>query len=98
MVDVLVDVAMVDRVVPLLLSYPHLLPRLLDNDATIFVVVVVGPCCQDRGGGEKQPLPPMPPPPPMGGRDTPENEEFCRRHSDCDVYINRAMSDGSANA
>ncbi len=32
---------------------PCLLPRLLDNDVTIFIVVVVGPCCQDRGGGKE---------------------------------------------
>jgi hypothetical protein len=26
-------------------SSPHLLPRLLHDDATVFVVFVVGPCC-----------------------------------------------------
>jgi hypothetical protein len=52
-VDILADVAVVDKAVPLLLPSPCLLPRLLDNDATVFVVVVVGPCRQDGGGGEE---------------------------------------------
>ncbi len=40
--DVLADVAMVDGMVPLLPSSACLLLRLLDNDATVFIVVVVG--------------------------------------------------------
>ncbi len=55
--DVLADVALVDGAVPSLPSSPRLLPRLLDNDATVFVVVVVGPCRQDGGGGEEATTP-----------------------------------------
>jgi hypothetical protein len=40
----------------------------------------------------------MPPPPPTGGKDTPEIEEFRRRHPDCDVYVDRATRDGSTDA
>ncbi len=56
-VDILADVAMVEEAVPLLPSSPHLLPRLLDNDATIFIIVIVGPCRQDGGGGEEATTP-----------------------------------------
>jgi hypothetical protein len=52
-VDVLADMAVVDKVVPLLPSSPCLLPCLLNNDTTVFVVVVVGLCHQDRGRGEE---------------------------------------------
>jgi hypothetical protein len=79
-------------------SSPCLLPHLLDNDVTIFIVVIVGPCRQDGGGGKKQPLLPMTPPPPMWGRDTAKIEEFCRCRPDCDVYVDSAAHDGSTNA
>jgi hypothetical protein len=72
----------------------HLLPHLLDNYATVFVVVIVGTCRQDGGGGKEQPLLPMPPLPPTGGRDTEEIKEFCRRRPDCNVYVDRATRDG----
>ncbi len=39
----------------------------------------------------------MPPPLPTGGRDTPEIKEFHRRHPDCNIYVNRAVRDGSTN-
>jgi hypothetical protein len=48
-VDVLADVAVVDRAVPLLPSSPHLLPHLLNNDATVFVIVIV----KTEVGGKK---------------------------------------------
>jgi hypothetical protein len=48
-------------------------------------------------GGKKRPLPPMPPPPPTWGRDTPEIKEFRSRCPNCNVYINRAVRDGSTN-
>jgi hypothetical protein len=68
MVDVLADVAVVDEVVPSLPSSPCLLPCLLDNDATVFVVVVVGPCRQDRGGGEEATTPTNAPTTAHGGK------------------------------
>ncbi len=34
-------------------SSPCLLPHLLDNDATVFVVVIAGPCHQDGDGVEE---------------------------------------------
>jgi hypothetical protein len=37
----------------------------------------------------------MPPPLPTWGRDTPEIEEFRRRRPNCDVYVDRAVRDGS---
>jgi hypothetical protein len=40
----------------------------------------------------------MPPPLPTGGRDTPEIKEFCRRHSDCNISVDRAVRDGSTDA
>jgi hypothetical protein len=40
----------------------------------------------------------MPPLPPTGGRDTPEIEEFRRRHPDCIIYVDRAAHDGSTDA
>ncbi len=66
--NVLADVAVVDEAVPLLPSSPRLIPRLLDNDATIFVVVVVGPCRQDRGGGEEATTPADTPATAHGGK------------------------------
>ncbi len=66
--DILVDVAVVDGVVPLLPSSPHLLPCLLDNDGTVFVVVVVGPCLQDRGKGEEATTPADAPATAHGGK------------------------------
>jgi hypothetical protein len=89
---------MVDKAVPLLPSSPCLLPRLLDNDGTVFVILIVGPCRQDRGRGKKQPLPPMPLPPPTGGRDTLEIKEFCCRHPNCNVYVDRATRGGVTDA
>jgi hypothetical protein len=83
-VDVLADVAMVDGAAPLLTSSPCLLPHLLDNDATVFIVIVVGPCRQDGGGGEQATTTANP----MGGRDTPEIKEFRRRRPNCDIYVN----------
>ncbi len=96
-VDVLADMAMVDGTVPLLPSSPCLLPHLLDNYATVFVIVVVGPFRQRGAGGKKQTLLPMPPPLPMGGRDTLEIKEFRNCRPDCNVYVDRAAHDGSTN-
>ncbi len=76
----------------------RLLLLLLDNDATIFVVVVVSPAAKTGAGGKKQPLLPMLLLPPTGGRDTEEIEEICRRHPDCDIYVDRATRDGSTDA
>ncbi len=75
----------------------RLLPRLLNNDATVFVVVVVGPCHQDGGRGEEAITPANAPAITHGGRDT-EIKEFRCRHLNCSVYIDRAVRDGSTDA
>ncbi len=76
----------------------RLLLRLFDNDAAIFIVVVVGPFHQDGGRGEEGTTPANAPAAADGGGDTEEIKEFCHRHPDCNVYVNRAVHDGLTDA